>query len=38
MFIDTSGFLCRHEKKEPFHGKAAEVYDSAKTRVTTNSS
>ncbi len=36
MFIDTSGFLCRHEKKEPFHGKAAEVYGSAKTRVTIN--
>lgn len=36
MFIDTSGFLCRNAPPEPFHEKAVEFYDSAKTRITTN--
>ena len=36
MLIDTSGFLCFHEKEEPFHKKAVELYDSAKARLTTN--
>ncbi len=34
--IDTSGFLCINEEKEPFHEKAVELYDSAKARLTTN--
>jgi len=36
MLIDTSGFLCRHSDTEPHHEKAVELYDSAKTRLTTN--
>ncbi len=36
MFIDTSGFLCRNSDSEPYHQKAAEYYNSAKTRITTN--
>ena len=36
MLVDTSGFLCFNEKEEPFHEKSVELYDSAKTRLTTN--
>jgi len=36
MLVDTSGFLCFNEKEEPFHEKAVELYNSAKTRLTTN--
>lgn len=36
MFVDTSGFLCRHSDSEPYHEKAVEFYDSAKNRFTTN--
>ena len=36
MLIDTSGFLCRHFDTELYHEKAAALYESAKTRITTN--
>lgn len=36
MFIDTSGFLCRHSDSEPYQEKAVGFYDSAKVRFTTN--
>ena len=36
MLVDNSGFLCFNEKEEPFHEKSVELYDSAKTRLTTN--
>lgn len=36
MLVDTSGFLCRYEKRERFHEKAVEIYDSATIRLTTN--
>ncbi len=34
--IDTSGFLCRFEKKEIYHENAVELYDSAEARITSN--
>ncbi len=36
MLIDTSGFLCLYESKEPFHTTAIELYDSAKGLLTTS--
>ncbi len=36
MLVDTSGFLCLYEKKEPHHEKAIKFYDSAKARLTTS--
>lgn len=36
MFIDTSGFLCRYEKREIFHEKAVKLYDPAALCITTN--
>jgi len=36
MLIDSSGFLCLYERKETFHKKAVEFYDSATLRLTTS--
>lgn len=36
MLIDTSGFLCLYDRKEPHHEKAVEFYDAAKGRLTTS--
>ena len=36
MLVDTSGFLCYNDGKEPFHEKAVRLYDSAKARLTTS--
>ena len=36
MLIDTSGFLCLHEKDEPFHQQALKLYDDGPLRITTN--
>ena len=36
MLIDTSGFLSLYERRETFHEKAVELYDSATLRLTTS--
>src|SRR5205085_1331239 len=36
MLIDTSGFLCLYEKREPHHERAVAFYDAANVRLTTN--
>ena len=36
MLIDTSGFLCLYDSREPLHEKALEFYDSTKIRLTTS--
>lgn len=36
MLVDTSGFLCYNDSKEPFHEKAVRLCDSAKARLTTS--
>lgn len=36
MLIDTSGFLCRYERKDLYHEKAVELFDSAPSRFTSN--
>ena len=36
MLIDTSGFLCRYQRKDLYHEKAVELFDSATHRLTSN--
>ncbi len=36
MLIDTSGFLCRYQRKDLYHEKAVEFFDSATHRLTSN--
>ena len=36
MLIDTSGFLCKHDKGEICHKDAVGLYDSATSRLTSN--
>ncbi len=36
MFIDTSGWLCLYHKDEREHGEAVELYQNARSRLTTN--
>ncbi len=34
MLLDTSGFLCLHNRAEPFHAHARTLYDAAPVRLT----